>query len=579
MCGRATTMLSTLFRSIRNGSSPPAWLFIAAGINYPLWWFVAPGPVDPFGIWLAIATGFVILGTIAALRSPAQTPLHVATVALASAVTVQFFLLANWNSSPFYYIGSTMAMVTTLLFIRLPKLMVAYGALVLMLSTALYLDDPQPQKLAYWVAPVPVFFFAYQRLNAQNALERRLEHRVEERTRQLSEANQRLREEIATRVRLEESLRVQDKVEAVARMAGGISHDFNNLLTTIGVYAELIDHALPADSPLRVEVSHIQHAQRQAASLTHQLLTLGRNSHVWQEVIDLSETISGMRSLLQRVLAGHEVVVTLQPGRHLVRANLDQVRQVALNLALNARDAMTGHGRLSIEIARHPRSSLSEKLGTALDHEEYVLLAVTDTGIGMNEETRSRAFDPFFSTKPPDRGSGLGLSTIHAIVSQANGHVRLSSEPGLGARFELYWPFARDLPESAHPSVPQGSGMARSARILLVEDQEPVRTALRRVLMNAGHVVADVADGEQALAILDDSDTPFDLVITDVVMPGMTGFELAERIAKARPDAKVMLMSGHLNDRSLSDAEHRFAFLAKPFTPNDLEHRVRELLS
>jgi signal transduction histidine kinase len=553
--------------------------YLLAGLSYPAWALIAPGPNDPLPVWLAIGACFVAAALVAWRWNLSRVAISHVSLALGSIVTMHFFALASSNEmTPFYAVGSSMSVLATMLIARSPRAMVAYGLFVAVLTAVLYAAEPDPRKLAYWAGVIPVFLFAHNRLGVQLAFEERLEREVAERTSELSKANRRLRDEIRTRERLEEALRVQQKVEAVARMAGGISHDFNNLLTTIGVYAELIEEALPSDSSLRAEVGHIQQAQRQAASLAHQLLTLGRRSHVRLRVVDLDEVVSEMSSLLQRMLEAHEVVIALEPGEHPVRGNVDQLRQVVLNLALNARDAMKEPGRLSLETARCARSSLADKLGVVLDHEAYIMLAVTDTGMGMDEQTRCRAFDPFFSTKPPDRGSGLGLSTVHAIVSQADGHVRLDSEPDRGARVELYWPLATEALDSERASAPRAAETAGSARILLVEDVESVRTALRRVLVKAGHFVADAVDGEQALAILDGDESCFDLLITDVVMPGMSGFELAERVAQAHPEAKVMLISGYLDDRSLSDADGRFAFLAKPFTPKDLERKVGDVL-
>jgi len=554
--------------------------YVLAGLSYPAWSLIAPGPNDPFPVWMGIGASFLAAALVASRWNLSGTSISNLSLALGSIVTLHFFTLASLNEmSPFYAVGSSMSVLATLLIARSLRAIVAYGIAVAVLAAVLYAAEPDPRKLAYWAGVIPVFLFVYNRLGVQLAFERRLEREVAERTSELSRANQLLRDEISARERLEEALRVQHKVEAVARMAGGVSHDFNNLLTTIGVYAELIEQALPDESALRTEVRHIMQAQRQAAALTHQLLTLGDRSHVRLHVIDLDEIVSDMLSLLQRMLDGHEVVMTLQSGRHLIRANADQLRQIVLNLALNARDAMTEPGRITFETACCARSSLADKLAIELDPEAYVMLAITDTGMGMNEETRRRAFDPFFSTKPPGRGSGLGLSTVHAIVNQAGGHVRLDSVPGRGSRVELYWPLTSDAGESERISTARASEIAGSARILLVEDEEPVRTALRRVLTNAGHFVAAAVDGEQALAILDSAEAYFDLLITDVVMPHMSGFELAERVAKTHPEARVMLISGYLNARtSLSDSDGRFTFLAKPFTPKELELKVREVL-
>ena len=562
-----------------NRSATVARAYLLAGISYPVWSLLAPAPSDPLAVWLGIGGAFLVAAAVVVRWDLSHTALANVTVVLGSIVTLHFFLLAAMNDMrPFYAVGSSMSVLATVLIVRSLPAMLAYGGFVGVLAGVLYTAEPDARKLAYWVSPLPTVIFAYHRLGAQLALEQRLEYEVAERTRQLSETNQRLRDEIQTRQRLEEALQVQQKVEAVGRLAGGVAHDFNNLLMTIGVYAELLSDGLPEGSPLRAEVDRIQQAQRQAASLTQQLLTLGSRSHVRLSVLDLDEFVSDLFSLLQRVLGGHELVFALGAGKHPISGNADQLRQVVLNLALNARDAMTEPGRLTIETARCARDDLAKRLGVELDNAAYVLLAVTDTGSGMSAETRRRAFDPFFSTKPPDRGSGLGLAVVHGIVSQAGGHVRLRSEPGQGARFELYWPLAAWPRPSERSSTLLPAERARPASILLVEDEEPVRTALHRVLTSAGYLVAEAGDGEQALAILQDAETHFDLVIADVVMKRVSGFDLAEQLAETRPGAKVLLISGYLNDRSQSDVDGSFAFLAKPFTPQDLDDKVREVL-
>jgi signal transduction histidine kinase len=551
-----------------------------AGVCYPAWSLLAPGPVDPLGPWLAIGAGLLVASLALARWRLSRAEVANLELLLGSLATLHFFVLASANAmSPFYAVGSSIAVSVTVMGARSVPAMAAYAAFVGILIVALYAIDPNPLKLAYWASPIPAFLFAYRRLDAQSALEQGLEREVAQRTQELSASNQRLLEEIRARERLTEALGVQQKFEAVARMAGGIAHDFNNLLTTIGVYAELLSEALPAGSSLQREVDHIQQAQRQAASLTQQLVTLGRNSHVRYAVVDLDEVISDMSTLLRRVLDPHELALALEPRKQPIRANVDQLRQVVLNLVLNARDAMSAPGRVTIEVRRHPRGDLAHVLGVPLDHESYVGLAVTDTGEGMSEDTRARAFDPFFSTKPPGRGSGLGLSTVQAVVNQSGGHVWLISEPGRGTRCELYWPLATEPADIAVVPTHPGADATPRARILLVEDEEPIRSALVRVLSNAGYTVAEAGDTDRALAILAGADRRFDLLISDVVVPGSSGLDLAEQVAGRWPGMKVILISGYLNEYSLGDTDARFAFLAKPFTPKDLQEKVREVLA
>ena len=554
--------------------------YAIAGLSYPLWSFVGDGPVDPPAAWWGIG-GLFLIFSLGAVRWRARPVTESRlTPVLASISSLHFFLLASLNDMmPFYAVGSTMSVLVAVMVLRSPKAILVYCGFVAALGSFLYAYDPHVLKLAYWLGPLPTAALAYRRLTMQLDLEHRLEDQVSERTRQLTDTNQRLRDEIAARSRLEEQLRSREKAEAVGRLAGGVAHDFNNLLTTIGVYADLLEEALPGGSPLREEVERIKRAQLQATSLTQQLLTLGRRSHVPTDVLDLNQVLSGLRSLLRHLLGDHQLHLSLCDAPVLIRANLEQLQQIVINLVLNARDAMPEPGRMTIETALCDGVRLAaERLGVDATSGRYALLAARDTGTGMDRETRERAFDPFFSTKGPGRGSGLGLSTVHGIVSQAGGHVRLTSEPGCGASFELYWPLAAH--EVARIAAPVAAGRdPRRASILVVEDEESVRAALYRVLTNAGHEVIAACDGEQALALASDPRAACDLVITDVVMPQMSGLELAERLAETRPEVRVILISGHLNDRAMQDWDERFPFLAKPFAPGDLMRKVREVLA
>jgi CheY-like chemotaxis protein len=368
-------------------------------------------------------------------------------------------------------------------------------------------------------------------------------------------------------------------MEAVGRLAGGVAHDFNNLLTTIGVYAELVMGGLSEESPLRHEIEQIQKANRQAASLTQQLLTLGRRSHVQVEFIDLNEVISDAGAMLRHLLSSDtKLELGLAPEPQPILGNIDQLQQILINLAINARDAITGPGLLSIETSRcTARDLVSRDVAGAPTSDEYVMLAVSDSGAGMDPETRDRAFDPFFTTKEPEQGAGLGLSIVHGIVSQADGYVRLQSAPGDGTRFELYWPLAISKSEGTSP-ISKVAARGRNEEILLVEDEKDLREALQKVLKNDGYSVTPAENGQEALEIAARRDPQFDLVVTDVVMPLMNGFELAERIAETHPGTRVLLVSGHLNDTALNHLPSAIPFLAKPFAARELREKVRELL-
>ena len=555
--------------------------FIVPGLTYPLWPLVTPDVAyDPPAFWVLLGIGFLAVPAVHAWKPLSSSALQNVMSILAAGVTLHLFLLAHLNGmQPFYGVGSALAVLATAIFIRSVPMMVAYSTFVVLLAVTLFAIEPDNAKLAYWGGMGPVLFLAYHRLQIQLARRHELEEVVQERTRQLTRANQLLTAEIEERKRLENELRVTHKMEAVGRLAGGVAHDFNNLLTTIGVYAELVLSGLSEESPLRNEVRQIQRANDQAASLTQQLLALGRRSHVQFELIDLNEVVSDAQAMLRHLLSPEtDFVVRLDEEPQLVLGNIDQLQQILINLAINARDAMTGPGRFAIETARCPaRELVAQNIASLPNSEAYVRLSVSDTGSGMAGEARDRAFDPFFTTKEPDQGAGLGLSIVHGIVSQADGYVRLDSEPGKGTRFDLFWP----LGEQARVGDAGSSGApapGRAEEVLLVEDEQDLREALHRVLTSEGYHVTEVSSGEEAIELLDRRDSPFDLVITDVVMPHMSGFELADRVEASHPGSKILVISGHLSDRALAHLPSRIPFLAKPFTARQLCDKAREVL-
>jgi signal transduction histidine kinase len=562
--------------------------FVVPGLTYPVWHLLTPpDAVDPFAVWLALGLAFLAVPIVHLLRPLSREALQNVMSGLAACVTLHLFALSALNeTASFYAVGGALAVLATALFIRSTGLLVAYSVLAISVGGSVLLLAPDETRAAYWGGTIPVLFFAYYRLKVQLAQRRELEETVRERTQQLTEANRRLRNEAEERTRLENELRTTHKMEAVGRLAGGVAHDFNNLLTTIGVYAELLLDGLPEDSPLRGEVRQIQKANAQASSLTQQLLTLGRRSHVRVELLDLNEVVADAGALLRHLLGPEtELVLRLDESPQPVLANVDQLQQILINLAINARDAMSGAGRFTIETARRTSREVaaldaprSPQTPEALDAPEYVLLSVADTGSGMSAEARDRAFDPFFTTKQPDRGAGLGLSIVHGIVSQANGHVRLESELGKGTRLDIFWPVGR--PQSKGTELPRTALRApgRNEDVLLVEDEEDVRVALHRVLVSSGYRVTTADSAESALEITSRPDTSFDLVVADVVMPRMSGFELAERLEVEHPGTKLLLISGHLSDRALEHLSDRIPFLAKPFSASALSEKVRELL-
>jgi signal transduction histidine kinase/DNA-binding response OmpR family regulator len=373
--------------------------------------------------------------------------------------------------------------------------------------------------------------------------------------------------------RAEDQLRQAQKMEAVGRLAGGIAHDFNNLLTVIGGHAQVLVSELPAGNRLRGEADAILSATDRAAALTAGLLAFGRKQVVHPRVLDLTEVIRSMSGLLQRML-GENITVTVEasPGVGRVRLDTSQVEQILMNLAVNARDAMPEGGRLTFELSN---AELAPETAGALSAGRYVVLSVTDTGIGMDAETRARLFEPFFTTKPVGQGTGLGLATVYGILKQSGGDVSVESEPGKGASFRMYLPRV-DAPVEP-PSRPAGGPSPRGTEtVLLVEDADPVRQLAATILRPLGYTVLEASNATAAMGIVQAHEGPLNLLITDVVMPGMNGPRLAERLTAVRPDMRVLYVSGYAEDAL--DLRGRGAFLAKPYTSSGLARKVREVL-
>ena len=393
--------------------------------------------------------------------------------------------------------------------------------------------------------------------------------------------------DITQRKALEEQLRQAQKMEAIGRLAGGIAHDFNNILTAITGYADLALERLGANpdddadsrAALRQDVTEIKEAAARASSVTRQLLSFSRKHLTQTETFDLRDVVAGMGGMLRRVLGESvQLVVTRGPAACRVSADRGQVEQVILNLAVNARDAMPEGGRLTLatcDVASGHCGALAQG-GPEGDH---VLLAVSDTGRGIDPAVLPRIFEPFFTTKGPDRGTGLGLSIVYGIVKQSGGEVLVDSESGQGTRFRIFLP--RVTAAASRPEPPRTQARAPAgATVLLVEDRDDVRTVTRRMLQRSGHAVLEAADGEAALEIHRRHRGPIQLLITDIVMPGMSGRELAEQLAPDRPDMKILFMSGFTRDEILPHGGEgtNSGFIQKPFTIDQLLTRVAEML-
>ena len=388
-------------------------------------------------------------------------------------------------------------------------------------------------------------------------------------------------EDLTERLHLEEQLRHAHRMEAVGQLAGGVAHDFNNLLTVITGRSRFAIRSLgDRDGAIRGDLDEIAAAAERAASLTQQLLAYSRRQVLQPRVIDVNGVVANMQRMLLRLIGEDtEIVTELAPHAVRVRADPSQLEQVILNLAVNARDAMPGGGRLTIRTA-----SIAHAETIGREHDEaptsgrYALLAVEDTGEGMDEETRSRIFEPFFTTKEPGKGTGLGLSTVYGIIAQSGGFIRVASAPGAGSTFAVYLPLARE--EVAAEPAPLGSDgvLSGSGTILLAEDDDGVRALAELILSQYGYTVLPARDGEDALRIADQHAGPIDLLVTDIVMPRMRGTELAERLTSRRPDIGVLYMSGYADASALGEV-NAAAIVPKPFSEETLAGLVRETLA
>jgi len=386
--------------------------------------------------------------------------------------------------------------------------------------------------------------------------------------------------DITERIALEEQLRHSQKMEAVGRLAGGIAHDFNNLLTVILGYINVAQNKLDDASPVRRMLSEIQRASEQAASLTGQLLAFSRKQATQLRVLDLNEAVRSMHEILQRLM-GEDVDVAIIPEAKpcLLEADAGQLSQIIMNLAVNARDAMPRGGSLTIETHSVLRQREDVGRQNIRPAGRYAQLVVTDSGAGMGAETQSRVFEPFFTTKEVGKGTGLGLATVYGIVVQHHGWIDLYSEPGHGTTFRIYFPEAQAALEETPPAVREPAAVS-SATILLVEDQEGLRMLAEEVLNTAGYTVLSAANGRAALNLVEKNLDSIDLLITDVVMPEMSGPELVDRLLRLRPGLIVLFMSGYTGDALLhrGAVENGTAFLQKPFLPGALRVKVAELL-
>jgi PAS domain S-box-containing protein len=384
--------------------------------------------------------------------------------------------------------------------------------------------------------------------------------------------------DVTERRRLEEELRHSQKMEAVGRLAGGIAHDFNNLLTAINGYSDLLLERVPRDHPLRPDLQEIQRAGERAAALTHQLLAFSRRQVLKPERLNLNAVIGEMENMLRRLIGEHiEVRTNLAPDLGPVRADRGQIQQVLMNLVVNARDAMETGGLLTFETANCGDEAQRQELGAPAGR--HVMLVVSDTGCGMNEDTLPHIFEPFFTTKPSGKGTGLGLSTVYGIVQQSGGHLSADSRPGAGSLFRIFLPMDEKPEGSSSPQPPRASAPRGRETVLLVEDEPLVGRLAERVLTQAGYNVVYAANGLEARELFGERKGAIDLLVTDVVMPRMGGPQLAGLLRAEQPGLRVLFLSGY-NDGAVfsGKAESGTSFLGKPFSAEALSNEVRRML-
>ncbi|HEU4726050.1 MAG TPA: ATP-binding protein [Candidatus Eisenbacteria bacterium] len=419
-----------------------------------------------------------------------------------------------------------------------------------------------------------------------------MEAEVHNRARELQRANEELRdlkealeERVAERtaelMRATEQVRHAQKMEAIGQLAGGVAHDFNNLLTAIMGYAHLSAKRFAGDETALRDIEQILRASERAAILTRQLLAFSRRDVLQPKLLDLNAVIADTGAMLRRLIGENiELVTVPRDGLWPVRADGGHLEQVIMNLSVNARDAMPQGGRLTIETSNVELGEIyaGEKIG--LPPGDYVLLAVSDNGEGMDEETKARIFEPFFTTKGAGSGTGLGLSTVYGIVQQWGGAIQVYTDPGWGSSFKVYFPRASGAVETAHRPSEPGEFPQGTETVLLAEDQDAVAAVIVTTLRLCGYNVLVARNGIDAMAVSQDHNGPIHLLITDIVMPAISGHELAERFRQERPEAKTLFISGYTEHGFSAQRlrEWRASFLAKPFSPDAIARRVRELL-
>ncbi len=381
--------------------------------------------------------------------------------------------------------------------------------------------------------------------------------------------------------RSQQLLQQSQKMEAIGRLAGGVAHDFNNLLAVITGYSDLLLESLASSEPDRRKVEQIKQAANSAASLTRQLLMFSRQQVLQPVILDINQTVGNIDKMLRRLIKENiEFTVVLDRQLDRVKADPGQIEQIVLNLAVNARDAMPNGGKLRIQTRNVRLEKDSAQAGAGVPRGRFILLEVTDTGTGMDQETQARLFEPFFTTKAVGKGTGLGLATVYGIVKQSNGHIEVQSTLGHGSSFRIYLPAAEPAGADHESGRETAEPVFSGETVLVVEDAEPLRNLICEALGASGCTVLSAPNGREALRIVNGRKSAIDLLLTDVIMPGMNGPALAKQVRSLHPQTKILYMTGYSGEFLRADMLiPGVSFIQKPFTPADLGRKIRKLLA
>ncbi len=386
--------------------------------------------------------------------------------------------------------------------------------------------------------------------------------------------------DITLRKQLEEQLRHSQKMEAIGQLAGGIAHDFNNLLTVIEGYIDLLQNVMKPEGKTPTYVMQIKKATDRAVALTRQLLTFSRRQILQPKVLDINKNIQDLSIMLQRLIGENiELITDLDNEIWPIKADPHQIEQVIMNLIVNARDAMPDGGKLIIKTKAMQLDSSYNRLHPDVEVGDYVMLSISDTGVGMSPEVRERIFEPFFTTKEKGKGTGLGLATVYGIIKQSNGHIYVYSEPGMGTTFKIYFPAVKQRRITKNKKETNKSSKGKGQKILVVEDEYLVRELILDTLKNLGYQVIEASNADQALKVFHERKGDIDLVLTDLIMPGMNGKQLMEIISKEAPELQFLIMSGY-DDNAISKhglLEAGINYIQKPFSPKALAEKLQEV--